>query len=50
MNFDYRVAVSEDDATYYVQLEVKVPKEVPANLTVSNIQGLGKQFMEGLRS
>ena len=46
--FDYKIAVLEDAATYYLQLEFKVPKGAPADLTYANLQRLGDAFTQGL--
>ena len=46
--FDYSLRVAEDATTYYLQLEFKVPKGAPANLTISALQRLTDAFERGL--
>ena len=48
--FDYKIAVLEDDALYYLQLEFKVPKGAPADLTHGNLARLGDAFEKGLHT
>ena len=47
-NFDHKVAVLENDTTYYIQCEFTVPKGAPADMTYQHLQALAAAFERGL--